>query len=959
MHKTIIVLSLFLSTNIFADPLWEDVDTFSQASAKQLNSSLSSAPASYTARHLLLDEVALRHKLSPNINHKSAKRLINQEQIFNLPLPDGSMLAVIAKEYSMMQKTLSERFPQFKTWKVRAANGKNIRGRIDFTSVGFHAMLILENGDTVFIDPNMSISANEIEIEIEQGKRPYNSFSKQKNKHLFQRSSPIKEIIIQPQKKNTPTALKPQARPAKALITYKLALAATAEYSALHGKTKEQAFGAMFSTINRVNDIYERDLSIRLQLTDTDKLIYLNPSTDPYTNGNPYKMMDENRINIDAVVGSANYDIGHLFGGDGTGGLALLSSVCRSNIGAHKAAGVTGSASPYGDTFDIDYVAHEIGHQFGATHTFNSLKDSCGGGNREASSAAEPGSGSTIMSYAGICAGDNLQSSSDAVFHAISIGQINHYTRHSGEAKCGVQSDTDNNDPTLSTTQRHHIPINTPFLLTANGNDSDIGIVGKNDSLTYTWDQIDIDGTAVQVGIDAGDNPLFRSYMPTSSNQRYFPQLATLFGNFPIDGETPSLTSRELNFTTSVRDGQGGIALTNTKIITSGSKPFKITSQTGSDQYHIAEDIDVRWNEAGTSWAPINCNYVDIKLLTKDGATQGLLKTTQNDGAETIIIPNTINAVSDARIMVACSDNIFFALSKGEISIDNTIKEESQLPIATINSPSIIEGDLDSKTLNYIVTLAAASNEAGSISYIITDAKNNNQIQTDTIYIPQGETSATISQIIEGNVTKEEDKHYSLTLFSPQNIQFSSAGNLTTTGTVIDNDNDIIRSPVSITVNDISVVEGNVGVTKATFTINLDHIATTHTFVDYATLADSAQIDDDFTPRKGTLLISSGEKSGTVSIDITADKHVEDDEIFWLLLTNSSNNTLLTSKTATAIILNDDQEEKVEVIADKEIDTEDSAGGSFDSILTFFLIYISLLRLRFRARQFNKARDSL
>ena len=846
MYKTIIALSLFLSpTLLFSSPLWEDIDTQPHASTKQLKSSSLrlSASVSYTARRLLLDEVALHQQLfsgalysvnkapsSPD--NKPVNRVPNLDKIFDLPLPDGSMLTVIATEYSMMEKSLANRFPQFKTWKIRALNGNNIRGRIDFTAVGFHAMLTLENGDTVFIDPNQSITTTEAKEK--KGKRVYNSFSKQKNKHLFQRQYPIKEIIIQPSESKTITSPKPQARVAKSLITYKLALAATAEYSALQGTTKEQAFSAMFSTINRVNGIYERDISIRLQLTDTDKLIYLNPNTDPYSSGNPYKMMDENTTNINAVIGNKNYDIGHLFGGEGTGGLALLSSVCRDSIGAHKAAGVTGSSSPYGDTFDIDYVAHEIGHQLGATHTFNSIQDSCGGDNREASSAVEPGSGSTIMSYAGICAGDNLQSSSDAVFHALSIEQINHYTRHSGEANCGLRTNTNNNDPTLSTAQRHYIPIKTPFLLTATGQDRDIGTVGKNDILSYTWDQIDINGTVVQINRDAGDNPLFRSYMPKPSNQRYFPQLATLFGGFLVDGETLSQTSRELNFATSVRDGEGGIARTNTKIFTSGNKAFEVTSQTDSYLYHLDDEIDVRWNEAGTSWSPINCNFVDIKLLTEEGATQDLLQTTQNDGAQTIIIPETISPITNARIMVACSDNIFFALSKGNITINNSIAKEKQLPIASINSPSIIEGDSGSKTLHYIISLTQASNQNASINYIINNANTNAQVQSGLVQIPQGQTSAIISQIIEGNFIAEEDKHYDLTLFSPQNIQFSSTENLTARGTVIDNDQ-----------------EG-------------------------------------------------------------------------------------------------------EITADKDVNTEEAAAGSIDVILTFFLIYLSLLRLRFKLLRRNK-----
>ncbi len=860
MRRILIAFSFFFSTPLFATPLWEDIDNAPHAAIKTLKTLSSPALPTYIARNLLLDETALRKQLFIATNNnqtarypQATNRPTHNDKIFNLPLPDGSMLEVIATEYSLMEKSLANRFPNFKSWKVQATKNKKIQGNMSFTANGFNAMLILENGDTIFIDPNKSIEASIKQFK--QNKKPYRSFSKRENKHLFQHKFPLKEIVIQPPKNQLQTLLKPQARAAKALITYRLALAATAEYTALSHGTKESALSAMYVTIDRVNTIYRRDLSIQLQLVDTDKLIYLNRETDPYNNGDSYQMLDENIANLDAVIGKDNYDIGHVFGGEGTGGLALMSSVCKADQGAHKAGGVTGSLSPYGSTFDIDYVAHEMGHQFGATHTFNSIKESCGGNNREPSSAVEPGSGSTIMSYAGICAADNLQANSDAVFHAVSIQQINDYIRYSGEATCGTKSNTDNNNPTISSLKNYYIPIKTPFLLKANASDIDISNKNKDDVLTYTWDQIDVNGTTVELGIDAGDNPLFRSYMPSSSNQRYFPQLASLFGQ-PTPSETMPLTNRELNFATTVRDGKGGVARADTKIMTSGNQAFEVTSHKGKFLYHIDDKIEVKWNEANTSWAPINCNSVDIKLLTEDGTTQDLLLNIPNDGSETITVTQNTHPINNAHIMVACSDNIFFAISKGKITIDHRTANQTTT-IDNVNSPSPIEEDSGSKTLNYIISF-----------------------------------------------------------------------------------------------NNIFVAEGNEGITKATFTVYLNQVATVDTFIDYATISDSAQADSDFNAKSGTLSILAGKISGTISIDIKADQQIENDEIFWLLLSNPSNNTVLSNKIASATIINDDK--KIEITADKEAQSKNSAGGSFDGILTFLLIYISLLRLKFKARRFSK-----
>ncbi|MFM9055880.1 MAG: reprolysin-like metallopeptidase, partial [Bacteroidota bacterium] len=288
------------------------------------------------------------------------------------------------------------------------------------------------------------------------------------------------------------------------LRNYRLAMAATGEYTAYHGGTKSSALSAIVVSMNRVNGIYEKEVAVRMTLIPNDTLIiYTNGSTDPYTNNDGSTMLGENITNCNSVIGSANYDIGHVFS-TGGGGVAYLGVPCTSN----KAGGVTGSGSPVGDAFDVDYVAHEIGHQFGGQHTFNSVTGSCGGGNRSSGSAYEPGSGITIMAYAGICGADNLAPNSIAYFHTHSFDQIVNYITTGSGNTCPTTTATSNTPPSATPAGlAYTIPFQTPFELSATGSDA------NGDAITYSWEEYDL-GPSGTWNAPSGNAPLFRPFPP-------------------------------------------------------------------------------------------------------------------------------------------------------------------------------------------------------------------------------------------------------------------------------------------------------------------------------------------------------------------------------------------------------------------------------------------------------------
>lgn len=445
--------------------------------------------------------------------------------------------------------------------------------------------------------------------------------------------------------------------------TLRLALSVTGEYTAYFGGTQAGALTAMNATLSRVNGVFEKDMGIHLNMVNYPTLVYMDAATDPYS---PASQMGNWNVQLQqtltSVVGNENYDIGHLFGRSGGGGNAgCIGCICvnpATPTTKAKGSGYTSPANaiPQGDTFDIDYVAHEMGHQLGANHTFSHNLEGAGVN-------MEPGSGSTIMGYAGITNAD-VQNNSDPYFHVVSILQV----QNNLVAKtCDVETAVTNNPPVIAALNDYAIPKGTAFALTGNAIDP------EGNPMTFTWEQFDNAGVPVtSVNGDTGVGPLFRSILPSTSPTRYFPKLGTvLAGNLSsaADWETVSNRARSSSFVFTARDNsplvneqQTNSGLQNINVGNEG--PFKVTSTTVYNNTAGA----VTWDVVNTNSGIYNAPNVKIDYTADNGLTWVVLSpSTPNDGAEAFTF-SSLPTGTNIKIRVSAVGNVFYAIGNATVA---------------------------------------------------------------------------------------------------------------------------------------------------------------------------------------------------------------------------------------------------------------------------------------------------
>jgi len=612
----------------------------------------------------------------------------SQPTIVELPTLDGQIEKFEVYSLPVVEKSLADRY-QLGSYVGAKVGDPTVYVRFSVSPYDLQSMMF-KDGQYEFIEPlNKEKTVYGVFLKTNKGSGDH-AFSCSTSESI-QSQNQLKKLSEGSDFSNAANDFSKSSD--KKYRTYRLAISVTGEYTQYFGGVA-QAFAAINATITRVNGVFEKDFAIHLNLQDLPQLIYTNPSTDPYSTANTgiggaWNL--ELQQALTSAVGNNAYDVGHLFtrsGGSGNAG--GVGNVCKNpassgdatSKGAAYSAARSGSG-PEGDSFDIDLVAHEMGHQFGADHTYSFDIQSA----PNQSAHMEPGSGSTIMSYAGITNVD-VQSYRDAYYHTRSIEQVQTYIN---SQSCGTVANINNNPPVVAALPNKTIPKGTAFVLTANATDA------ENNALTYSWEEYDLATSAVNnVTGDNINGPKFRSLVASPSPSRYFPRLSNVInGNLSsaTDWEAVSNVARIMNFKVTVRDNNPDVTqqqtATGSQTITVGNEgPFKMT--TAKVYNNVASNIT--WDVVNTNLTPYNVSNVKIDYTTDQGVTWNvLIASTPNDGSESLSF-SALSANQNIVVRVSALDNVFYAL--GNVTVASVLACDGSAPTG------LLAGNITQTTAN-------------------------------------------------------------------------------------------------------------------------------------------------------------------------------------------------------------------------------------------------------------------
>lgn len=701
---SLLLIVILLSGNMYGQAagsrdLWQEFAA-GDAPAKSL---MRFTPKEY--RVFSLGEPAMKEALWSLAAHPGSA------YVFSLPMPDGSFRDFRVWYSPMMPHALAGRYPGIKTFTGVAVDDEHVTAKLDYTLLGFHCM-VFDRGNTAFIDPYDNLGDGFYMIHYKKDEtRNYtqrmlcevndgNDIGAAGKPVLLNHSglpgtdlspatfSPIEHVETGVFDGGSGFEAAALTSNGTLLRTYRFALSANNYYCrAATGSstpTIAMCLSTMTTSLNRVNGVYNREFSVQLNFVSNEDTLIWESATGSVNGADPFDAINSaassclttNQTVVDARIGTGNYDVGHVFT-TGAGGLASVGVICNASF---KARGVTGSSSPVGDGFDIDYVCHEVGHEFGSSHTFNNNADGSCNGNASAAHAYEPGSGATIMDYAGICSPDNLQAHSDPYFSGSSLEQISSHISGSG-GTCAVTSFTGHAAATIGAfTATYNIPYKTPFELEA----PIASPSGVDTAVTYCWYQWNLGDFGLRLNQTHVSGPIFRSYQPAYGPLRVFPEINTvLAGSLTNSGERAPDTARYMTFKLAVRNifaGNGCFVIpddtvhinVNSTGSGNGYAGFVVTSQgTTGITYTGGTTQTVTWNRVGTQNPPVSAANVDIYMSDDGGQTWPyFVGTFANSGTASIVVPNPTASTTTARFKVKGNGNVFFNVNSNNFSVN-------------------------------------------------------------------------------------------------------------------------------------------------------------------------------------------------------------------------------------------------------------------------------------------------
>ena len=647
-----------------------------------------------------------------------------------LPQPSGAMESFAVENAPVFDEELAARYPDIGSYRIEGPWGA---GRIAVSPTrvdvlvpgpeGLYAIQQSDESDRYHIFYSRDYAGEEWALPLSCGYDPSDSHNLVKQ---GERSAGVRQLG------------KSKAAP-RDLRQYDLVLTNTGEFANQVGGTKEKVLAAFNTAVSTVNVIFEVEVGIRMNLLAvSESVIFLDPATDPFTDSDEGTGLLEQVVEAfqQENIPSEAYDLGHVMTSRCVDVGGVVSGLACSGS---KTRGVTCLQGNNIARTAERVMAHEIAHQFTVSHSWNNCPGS--DAQRAGNTAFEPGSGSTIMSYAGACGTQNI-AGPDPYYHTGSLEQFLDYTREGAAAACATVIETDNVTPdvVLDYEDGFYIPKSTPFRLTGTATDAN----DPQEQLTFNWEEYDL-GPPTDIYEPEGSAPLFRSVPPSATGfTRYFPRVDRVANSIDAADEFLPGYERELTFRLTARDNNeeaGGVDWESVSFLVADIGPFTVDDPAlaNDEAFRVGELREITWDVAETDGFPVFAKSVNILLSGDGGFTFDYLLASEvaNTGSAYVTVPDTLGDAM--RIVVEAAHNIFYNMNANDFSIRPAEQArytlESDLNYASVCLP---------ETLTATFTAGSVLGYADPVSLFVdtTELPDGLAATFDNVQILPGQTAS-------------------------------------------------------------------------------------------------------------------------------------------------------------------------------------------------------------------------